>query len=417
MKLDKISSRFGTLNRLELGDLSRGAKLVLMASMPVSDPLKLIQIVGNAFGDQEFFWARENIFLPEEDSKEFRYLSAAFRLGELVAGVTLIYSRKISVYKAIAIVEDVEGDILSAALVSALFAGDRALNSYESGNIPKSFIALAPFASAASLSVHPSNNTPPPLPEPLTDEQLIKAVKDVPFGYFDGTIFRLEKAQYTTVLEQMFPQYATARTSDFVRWVFTFSKYLWSPEWWSSSRMQAFARSKNSALASVIESLASYEAMFRRQIHDFKGYRIILGAPDLDTFLNADEVMVNKYLFSIIRAWLQLVELYSHDCPVEALRSMLPKDAYIYNDLKIDVRFELNDQSMLRELANSLLDDADQNAVYAPYGIFSVTLPDEIAKKISDIDIIPNEEEPDKPLEVWAVDFIGLMVYATPEEL
>jgi len=402
--------------QLQIGSYDEGAVLNLMVSGPAYvDAEKFFAAFSNLLADKYFDWSRQPIF-DMENRPDWQYFSGNVKVNNTLFGISLAY-KKLSLTNALIRIEDVEGDVLPSALVSALISGERAMRYAENKKIPRIFISIIPRACTMTLSGRGGTGRKPPLPPPLTESEMLRMVREVDHSFFDGTAFRAELANLHSVIEMMLPKLKNARTTDYIRTIVVFARYLWNDEWWSSSKLRGFANSTNSALASIIEMLSSYENYFLGPTFNYKGYPVLIGTNHIDDYWNlVDEDNFRRYVTTNLRSWLQFVELYANDCPVEVLKSMLPNRSYVYTHLGLDVKFYLEDEKMLLSLAESLIESANENAAYAPFGFFSVPLPPDIVSRIADLEFEPTVM-PDGTVLDWGIDFNSMQIWAEPDQL
>lgn len=420
MKFEATTDRFNKpYILLQLGDIENGPLLSISADFQVADADELLDLTTKIAGGPKQGWKRiQPIFQSQISSERNNFLSGVIPYRKNSLLISFAYPKNTNVLKALTAVEDLEGDILPVSLVITLVAADRSLRLVESKTLPLNFAYKVPTSVAESFIYHKRKNRKPPLPPPIPDDEIQQMIRHTPTHFFDGSVDIPGEVTLAVCLEAIFGKGTDARTTDFVNWLFAFGKYLWSQEWWTSSKVRLYARALNSTVVAGISSMAVLEAHFRKPQGEYRGLRFNLGVRDLETLVDPENNTqpLQAYVNSMLHLWPQLVELYSQDCPPEVFRFFIPNFVFSYAYLGVDLELDLEDEQILHAIASSLIEQANQDAVYAPFGTFSVSLPEEIVDRIKNTrrrSFLGIEEVP----QLLEIDFDRLMVSADPEGL
>lgn len=349
---------------------------------------------------------------------------------DMVIRVGLGYYGNQSVLNALDSIETDENIPLPIAPMAAILFASCQLNAYKNGNIPHFFIGC-PEQIVAQITAgldgyffkrfQNQNMTDWTKSRLLTEDELIKCIRDIDIGLIRGETQKLtleinsglsqkiigqRKKSLSTA--ELFPLLFTkmneCRPLDAANWIVTIVRYFWSNEWWNSNLMREFSIAENSILIKFIKILCGLEIFCRKPVHSYKEYEFSFGYPQDKIFSpdfgNNDEFVVD-FISVIGRAWIQLVELYSTNTPVEVVKALIPNRVYQFSILNVDLIFDVDNWMVqVANLTKTITEKTNQNAKFVPYGHFYLQIPNEFVSLISNIELKKTLMASDKKVDL-----------------
>lgn len=423
-----INGMAGQYHSLTLG--RRGPRMIVIGYAKLMGQNSLIPDFHHHLTERSFHWGRgvpsDLDIKMEKGWNAITGIKLLSKKGAAAArdfteyAVILAYPSRMSLLESLDWIEQDEHLRVPASFFGAFLCANRVMSGLDDGSIPQIFADIPPRLACEILTgIHwysPDFDESDPDPKieipPLRSTEEIRALaRDVPAEMYRGKPEILlrpleEGGQVMTgsrppkqlgenfgcynyeVVERLLPTARQMRALDIARWLVAYGDYLWSQEWWQSEKIMDFSAECDTVVATIIEQAAEIGQFFRKSRYEYKGQPIAV--PFSEKWLEnvKDFEDYRNVMDSTFRVWLQLVELYATNAPVEVIQALNPTGMYRHVYLGVDAIFNPDENlSQLKILASELQEKTRKERIYTPMGAFWYDLPQELSATIRNIEL------------------------------
>lgn len=421
MQYQPVQGTMGTYHSILLG--RGGARILIVGHSQITDPNRLIADFQSAVSSEFFAWGRSiPSDLDVQTEKGWKVLVGVNTIDNhsniTKFAIITTFPSRMSFLGAFDQIDRDENLRIVPSFWVMLLCAERALATHEAGLTPEFLFTIAPRLAAEILTgvsflqpdIPRNENSPgPEIPDLLSGDEIKALARNVPLEMYqknpdlklhpvkssDSLISGSRPNQIAgntmgcysyEVIAMMLPGVAQKRSLDIARWLLAYGDYLWSQEFFTSQQARLFSSETDSVVTTIIEEASELAQFFRGWEFDYKGQKV--SVPFSPKKLR-ESGLTQDIIDSTFRIWLQLVELYTTDAPVEVLQALNPGEQIHNIYLGVDSVFNPDENiEQLKILARELQEKTRKERVYTPMGAFWYDLPQELTEVLDNINVL-----------------------------